>query len=186
MSRIGKQPIPIPAGVKVAIENGSVQVEGPKGKLSTRLPQGVQVELKDGQLVAQRASDAKTHRANHGLARALLANTVTGVTEGFEKKLEVVGVGFRAQVASGYLRLGLGYSHPIQVPIPEGIEISVERAKKAIQQYVATITVKGISKQEVGQLAADIRALRKPDVYKGKGIRYEGEVIKLKVGKKGA
>ncbi|MEE8583539.1 MAG: 50S ribosomal protein L6, partial [Acidobacteriota bacterium] len=135
MSRIGKQPIPIPSGVKVAIENGSVQVEGPKGKLSTRLPEGVQVELKNGQLIAQRASDVKAHRANHGLARALLANAVTGVTEGFEKRLDVVGVGFRAKVADGFLNLGLGYSHPIQVPVPEGIEITVERGKKAIQQY---------------------------------------------------
>lgn len=186
MSRIGKQPIPIPSGVKVAIENGSVLVEGPKGKLSTSLPDGVQAELKDGQLITRRASDAKPHRANHGLARALLANTVEGVTQGFEKRLDVVGVGFRAEVQSGFLNLGLGYSHPIQVPIPEGIEITVDRSKKSIQQYIATISVKGIDKQAVGQLAADIRSLRKPDAYKGKGIRYEDEQIKLKVGKKGA
>lgn len=186
MSRIGKQPIPIPSGVKVAVENGSVHVEGPKGKLSTRLPDGVQIEVKDGQVIAKRASNAKPHRANHGLARALLANTVEGVTQGFEKRLDVVGVGYRAEVQGGFLTLGLGFSHPVQVPIPEGIEISVDRAKKTIQQYIATISVKGIDKQAVGQLAADIRALRKPDAYKGKGIRYEDEMIKLKVGKKGA
>lgn len=185
MSRIGKMPIEIPSGVSVAIENGTVQVKGPKGKLSQSIPEGIKAELSDNRLMTHREGNEKRHRAYHGLVRSLLANAVEGVTKGFEKKLDLIGVGFRAEVRGKFLRLSLGYSHPILVPIPTGIEIEVDKSKKAIQQFVATITVKGFDKGRVGQMAADIRALRKPDVYKGKGIRYENETIKLKVGKKG-
>ncbi len=186
MSRIGKLPIEVPSGVKVAVEAGLVSVEGPKGSLTTPVPAGISCEMEDNCLVAHRSSDDKSQRALHGLTRALLNNAVVGVSKGFEKKLDVVGVGYRAEVKGSFLDLSLGYSHTIKVVIPQGIKVSVERGKKPIPQYVATITIEGADRQAVGQLAADIRALRKPDPYKGKGLRYTGEQIKLKVGKKGA
>ncbi|HLV02654.1 MAG TPA: 50S ribosomal protein L6 [Acidobacteriota bacterium] len=186
MSRIGRSPIRIPDGVKVNISDGSVRVEGPKGKLETPVPNGIQVKLEDGTLVASRSDDAPQSRALHGLTRALLANSVRGVSEGFEKQLDVVGIGYRAEVRGKSLNLSLGHSHPIEFPIPEGIEVKVEREQKAIPNYVATIKIAGPDRQQVGQVAADVRRLRSPDPYKGKGVRYAGEVVRLKVGKKGA
>ncbi|HSR70490.1 MAG TPA: 50S ribosomal protein L6 [Acidobacteriota bacterium] len=187
MSRIGKMPIEIPSGVKVSVEDGSLRVEGPKGKLNSPLPPGIEAEIGNSEVVLKRSGDSRSERAQHGLARALLANSVLGVTQGFEKRLDVVGVGYRAEVKGQWLNLTLGYSHPVQVPIPEDFEVDVDRdTKKPINQYVATLVIKGPDKAAVGQYAADLRALRKPDVYKGKGIRYENEHIKLKVGKKGA
>ncbi len=186
MSRVGKKPIDIPSGVKVDIGDSEVTVEGPKGKLSTRIMEGVRAEVSGSQLLAHRDSDEKSHRALHGLFRALLANTVTGVSKGFSKQLDVVGVGYKVDVKGPFLKLSLGYSHPILVPIPDGIEMKVDRVKKPISQYVATISISGADKGVVGQIAADIRKLRKPDPYKGKGLRYVGELVKTKVGKKGA
>ncbi|HSR53838.1 MAG TPA: 50S ribosomal protein L6 [Acidobacteriota bacterium] len=187
MSRIGKMPVEIPSGVKISVVDGALQVEGPKGKLNTPLPEGIKAQVEEKEVVLERRDDSRNQRAQHGLARALLSNSVLGVTEGFEKRLDVVGVGYRAEVSGPWLNLTLGYSHPVQVPIPESFEVSVDKSgKKAINQYVATLIIKGPDKAAVGQYAADIRSLRKPDVYKGKGIRYEGEHIKLKVGKKGA
>lgn len=186
MSRIGKQPVPIPKGLKVTVQDSDLLVEGPKGKLTTVIPAGIRAEVEDGSIVAHRKRDDKQSRSNHGLFRSLVANAVQGVSQGFEKRLDIVGVGYRAEVRGKFLALGLGYSHPILVPIPDGIEIEVERAKKPLPQYVATVSIKGIDKQVVGQMAADIRALRRPNVYKGKGIRYENELVRLKEGKKGA
>lgn len=186
MSRIGKQLIPLPSSVKVAIEQTSVAVEGPKGKLSVPVPQGIRIERRDGELAVQREADTKDLRAKHGLTRALLANAVKGVSEGWTKKLDVVGIGYRAEVRGRYVNLGLGFSHPIEFPIPEGLEITVQREQRAIPNYVATITISGADRYLVGQVAADIRALRPPDAYKGKGVRYADEVVRLKAGKKGA
>lgn len=187
MSRIGIQPIQIPDSVKVSVANQRVRVEGPKGKLETPVPKGIEVELKDdGTLVASRSDDEPKNRALHGLVRALLANSVLGVSEGFEKQLDVVGIGYRAEVRDKALTLSLGHSHPIEFPIPEGIEVKVEREQKPISNYVATIKIAGADRQKVGQVAAEVRGLRPPDSYKGKGVRYAGEEVRLKVGKKGA
>lgn len=161
-------------------------MEGPKGKLETPLPRGIEAEVGDNQLIARRKQESKDVRALHGLVRALMANAVQGVSDGFTRELDVVGIGFRAEVRGKFLGLSLGFSHPIDFPIPEGIQIAVEKLPRAISNYVTTIRVSGIDKQLVGQVAADIRELRPPDTYKGKGIRYAGEYIKLKVGKKGA
>lgn len=175
MSRIGKKPIPIPQGVEVKVEGGQVVVKGPKGALSQRVPTEIEVRVLDGEVRVERKAETRRARALHGLMRSLIANMVHGVTQGFEKRLEIVGVGYRAQLEGRTLRLALGYSHPVLYPIPEGINIEVPQPTK--------IVVKGIDKQKVGQVAAEIRALREPDSYKGKGIRYEGEVVRLKVGK---
>ncbi len=163
-----------------------MRVEGPKGKMETPVPRGIKIEETDGTLVARRANDEKRLRALHGLTRSLLANAVTGVTDGFQKELDVIGIGYRAEARGEFLNLSLGYSHPIEFPIPKGINVKVERATKPIQNYIATIVIKGIDKYQVGQIAADIRSLHPPDSYKGKGIRYANEVVRLKVGKKGA
>ncbi len=176
MSRIGRKPIPLPVGVKVQITPTAVEVQGPKGKLAVPLPAGIQFEQKDGTLVAVRQSEEQ--RALHGLARALVANAVHGVTEGFKKELDIVGVGYRAEVKGRNLMLTLGYSHPIEFPIPEGIQISVDK-----QTHVV---VSGADKYRVGQVAADLRRLRPPDPYKQKGIRLTGERLKKKAGKAGA
>lgn len=176
MSRIGRKPIPVPAAVKVHIEPAAVEVQGPKGKLTIRVPRGIHFEQKDGTLVALRESDEL--RALHGLARALVANAVRGVTEGFKKDLDIVGVGYRAEVKGKNVVFALGYSHPIEFPIPEGIQITVEK-----QTHVS---VAGADRGRVGQAAADIRALRPPDPYKQKGIRLVGERLKKKAGKAGA
>lgn len=175
MSRIGRKPIPIPQGVEVKIEGGLVTVIGPKGVLRHNVPPEIEVTVEDGEIKVHRKNDNKRSKALHGLTRTLLANMVTGVTQGFEKRLDIVGVGYRAQLEGNVLKLSLGYSHPVIYPIPEGIEIQVPQPTK--------IVIRGIDKQRVGQVAAEIRAFRKPDAYKGKGIRYEGEVVKLKAGK---
>jgi large subunit ribosomal protein L6 len=176
MSRIGRKPIPLPSGVKIAIQGGKIDVQGPKGKLSLAVPQGISFEQKDGVLTALRVSDEQ--RAVHGLARALVANAVTGVTTGFKKELDIVGVGYRAELKGKTVAFALGKSHPINFPIPEGIQVAVEKQTHLI--------VSGADKGQVGQVAADMRALRPPDPYKQKGVRITGERLKKKAGKAGA
>lgn len=175
MSRIGKRPIPIPQGVEVKIDGALVEVRGPKGTLSHEVPPEIEVGVSDGQIWVRRKDESRRAKALHGLNRTLIANMVEGVTKGFEKKLEIVGVGYRAALEGKALKLTLGYSHPVIYPTPEGIEISVDNP--------TSITVRGIDKQRVGQVAAEIRALRPPEPYKGKGIRYAGEEIRRKAGK---
>lgn len=177
MSRIGKLPIPIPSGVEVKTTGADVQIKGPKGALSRSFPSAVTVATEDGNIVVTRSGDDKPAKALHGLTRALLNNMVLGVTEGFKKNLEVLGVGYRANVQGKTLVMELGYSHPINFPFPEGIEIKVEKN---------LITVEGADKEKVGQAAAEIRAFRKPEPYKGKGVRYSGERVRTKVGKRNA
>jgi len=186
MSRIGKQQINVPSGIKISIERSRVILEGKKGKLEVPVPPGIEVELSDSALQAKRVDDSGQSRAFHGLTRALLANAVKGVEEGFVKKLDVVGIGYRAEMRGKYLNLTLGHSHPTEFPVPEGIEISVAREPRTTANYVTTISVGGYDLQRVGQIAADIRALRPPDAYKGKGVRYSDEEVRTKVGKKGA
>lgn len=178
MSRIGRKPISLPPSVEIKIEDGVITVKGPKGVLSQSIPEDITIEQQESELLVTRPSDAKKHRAFHGLTRALVANMVTGVTAGFEKKLEMVGVGYRAQMQGNKLVINIGFSHPIEIEPPAGIEFEVPAVTK--------ITVKGIDKQLVGNTAADIRAIRKPEPYKGKGLRYENEVIRRKAGKTGA
>ena len=186
MSRIGKKPITVPGGVKVTIGDRMLEVEGKLGKLTAPIPSGISFEMKDGVLTAIRSSDDKPYPGYHGLARALAANCVRGVTEGFSKDLDVVGIGYKVEAKPNAITLAIGYSHPIEFPIPKGISIKVDRQPRTIQNYVATINIFGSDKQLVGQVAADIRSLKQPDAYKGKGLRYANEAIKLKVGKKGA
>lgn len=176
MSRIGKLPIDIPSGVTITVDDQQVSVSGPKGNLSERLIEGITVRQEDQTFVVERISDEPKYRANHGLMRSLIANMVTGVTQGFEKKLELVGVGFRVALAGNGLKLNLGYSHEVNYTLPAGVTAAVEQN---------VITVSGISKQQVGQAAAEIRALRKPEPYKGKGIKYADERIIRKSGKSG-
>ncbi|HXW61168.1 MAG TPA: 50S ribosomal protein L6 [Candidatus Acidoferrales bacterium] len=176
MSRIGNKPVPVPTGVKVEIKDGVVDVQGPKGKMKIPVPRGVHFEQKDGKLIAQR--EAEEHRAVHGLARALVANAVTGVTAGFKKELDVVGVGYRAELKGRNLVIALGFSHPVEFPIPEGIQIAVDKQTHLI--------VSGADKGQVGQVAANLRGLRPPDPYKQKGVRITGERLKKKAGKAGA
>src|SRR5580692_710903 len=176
MSRIGRKPIPVPAGVKVQLSPAAVEVQGPKGKMSVGVPRGIRFEQKDGVLNALRDTDE--HRALHGLARALVANAVRGVTEGFKKDLDIVGVGYRAELKGKNVVFALGYSHPIEFPVPEGILITVEKQTR--------LSVSGADRAKVGQVAANIRALRPPDPYKQKGIRLVGERLKKKAGKAGA
>lgn len=175
MSRIGKNPIPIPQGVEVKLDGSTLEVKGPKGSLTHIIPEGISLQIEDGIISVKRNGDAKRIRSLHGLTRTLIANMVTGVTQGFEKRLEIVGIGYRANLQARTLQLSLGYSHPVIYPIPENIEVVVERQ--------TNITVKGIDKQKVGQVAAEIRAFRKPEPYKGKGIRYVGEGIRRKATK---
>ncbi len=178
MSRIGKKPIALPKGVTVKIEGGTVAVQGPKGKLDTKLPPGIRMEQQDGHLVAIRENDSQS--AVHGLARALVNNAVEGVTKGWTRDLEIVGIGYRAEMkGKGTVVFSLGYSHPIEYPLPSGIEVAVD-AKQT------KLTVSGIDRQKVGQVAAEMRSLRPPDPYKNKGVRYAGERLKKKVGKTGA
>ena len=185
MSRVGKKPITIPAGVTVAINDAELEVKGPKGTLKTPIPTGVTFKEEDGSLVAERAG--KDNAAVHGLARALANNAVVGVTEGFKKDMDVVGVGYKVDVQGNKLMFALGYSHPIEYLLPDGIEAKTERVntKTTINQYQTTITLSGIDKQRLGQVAAELNRLRKPDAYKGKGIRYADKVYKLKPGKTG-
>jgi large subunit ribosomal protein L6 len=172
--------------VKVNVGEGLLEVEGKRGKLSSPIPKGIRFELNGGELNVTRESDEAPLPAYHGLARALAANNVQGVTEGFSRALDIVGIGYKADAKPKYVTLNLGYSHPIEFPLPEGIAVKVEKQNKTIQNYATTITVTGADKELVGQIAADIRSLRRPDPYKGKGVRYVNEVVRLKVGKKGA
>ena len=183
MSRIGKKPIALPKGVKVKIDDGTIEISGPKGSLRTQVPEGVTFRMDGTSLVAERESDDKA--ALHGLARALVNNAVVGVTDGFTRQLDIVGVGYKAELQKTRLMFSLGYSHQIEFPIPKGIEVKVERINKPITQYQTTLTITGIDRQQVGQVAADIRSLRRPDPYKGKGVRYANEQLKLKPGKTG-
>jgi len=186
MSRVGKSPIKIPGGVKVTIGDGVLEIIGKKAKLSSPIPAGIHFKLEGDELTAHRESDDKPLPGYHGLARALAANNVIGVTQGFSKSLDVVGIGYKVDAKKHTVTFSLGYSHPIEFPIPEGIEVKLERQTRAISNYVTSIIVSGANKQLVGQVAADMRNLRKPDAYKGKGLRYTGEIVRLKVGKKGA
>ena len=178
MSRIGKKPIAIPQGVKVLIEGNMVKVQGPKGALETRVPQGITLTQQDGHLVAQRENDGQS--ALHGLTRALINNAVEGVTKGWNRDLEIVGIGYRAELkAKNIVVFTLGYSHPIEYPLPDGISVAVDPKQMRL-------SVSGIDRQKVGQVAAEMRSLRPPDPYKNKGVRYAGERLKKKVGKTGA
>ncbi len=178
MSRIGKKPIPIPDKVKVTLADGAIEVQGPKGKLRTPFPPGITFEVQDHSIVAKTLRDDPDLGKFHGLGRSLVANAVHGVTDGFKKELDIVGIGYRAEVKGRQVNFALGYSHPIVFDIPTGIEIAVDKNTH--------ITVTGIDRQLVGQVAANIRRLRKPDPYKQKGVRYTGEKLKKKVGKTGA
>lgn len=178
MSRIGKKPITIPKGVTINIQGNVVAVQGPKGKLETPLPSGVRMEQQDGHLVAIRENDS--YAAVHGLARALVNNAVDGVTKGWTRELEIVGIGYRAEMkGKGTVVFNLGFSHPIEYPLPSGIDVAIDPKQ-------TRLTISGIDRQKVGQVAAEIRSLRPPDPYKNKGVRYTGERLKKKVGKTGA
>jgi large subunit ribosomal protein L6 len=178
MSRIGKKPIVLPKGVSAQVSDGAVEVKGPKGQLRQPLPPGIKFELADGQLHAKTVREDKELGKFHGLGRSLVANAVVGVTEGFKKELDIVGVGYRAESKGKQVIFALGYSHPVVFDVPQGIEIAVSNQTH--------IVVTGVDRQLVGQVAADIRSMRKPDPYKQKGVRYTGEVLKKKVGKTGA
>jgi len=178
MSRIGRKPIALPKGVTVKIEGDTVAVQGPKGKLDTQLPRGIRMEQQDGHLVAIRENDSQS--AVHGLARALVNNAVEGVTKGWTRELEIVGIGYRAELkGKNMVVFSLGYSHPIEYPLPSGIDVAIDPKQ-------TKLTVTGIDRQKVGQVAAEMRGLRPPDPYKNKGVRYAGERLKKKVGKTGA
>ncbi len=178
MSRIGKKPIALPAGVKYAVEGNSILVEGPKGKVAALIPQGISLVKKADELIVERQNDSQA--GFHGLARALIYNAVTGVTTGWTKELDIVGIGYRAELkGKNMVVFTLGYSHPIEFPLPTGIEVVIDPKQ-------LHLTVAGIDRQKVGQVAADMRSLRKPDPYKNKGVRYTGEKLKKKVGKTGA
>ncbi len=177
MSRIGRQPIPLPTGVKYSVEGNTLLVEGPKGKVRQAIPSGIALETRDGHIHAVRESDSQA--AIHGLTRALVFNAVEGVTKGWSKDLDVVGIGYRVELKSNVVVFTLGYSHPIEFPLPTGISVAID-AKQT------RLTVSGIDRQKVGQIAADMRSLRKPDPYKNKGVRYVGEKLKKKAGKTGS
>ncbi len=180
MSRIGKSPIPIPSGVQVHVGNGVVQVKGAKGSILQPLPEGIEVTVKERSVEVKRSSDEARFRALHGLTRALLANAVTGVSAGFKRELDIVGVGYKAEAKGPQeMAFSLGYSHVVLYRAPEGVTLAYDGKANRV-------TVEGIDKQKVGQVAAEIRALRPPDPYKGKGVRYTGETLKLKAGKTGA
>jgi large subunit ribosomal protein L6 len=176
VSRIGKKPIPLPSGVEIAVEPELVRVKGPKGELEERISRVIAVEQQDGEVVVQRPSDRSEHKALHGLTRSLIANMVEGVTDGFEKRLEIQGVGYRAALRGKAIELSVGYSHTVTIEAPEGIEFEVPQPTQVV--------VRGISKQAVGEVAARIRKVRPPEPYKGKGIRYQGEYVARKVGKR--
>jgi len=178
MSRIGKKPITIPKGVTVKVQDGAVEVQGPKGKLRQGVPAGINFELADGTLLAKRSTDDPALGKFHGLARSLVANAVAGVTDGFKRELDIVGVGYRAEVKGKQIVFALGYSHPVVYDVPGGIDVAIDKQTH--------ITITGVDRQLVGQVAANIRRLRQPDPYKQKGVRYTGEVLKKKAGKTGA
>ena len=178
MSRIGKKPIPLPSGVKYKVDGNTVLVEGPKGKVSALVATGITLKTAEGNLLVERAGDDKA--AVHGLTRALVANAVQGVTKGWNKELDIVGIGYRAELkGKGTVVFSLGYSHPIEFPLPAGIEVAIDPKQ-------THVTVSGVDRQKVGQVAADMRSLRSPDPYKNKGVRYTGERLKKKAGKTGA
>jgi large subunit ribosomal protein L6 len=183
MSRVGKKIIDIPKDVKVNVTESEVAVEGPKGKLATAIPEGVSFKLEDGKLTAERQNDDYT--AIHGTARALVANAITGVSKGFTTEMDVVGVGYKAELKGRSILFALGYSHPIEFVLPEGVTAKVEKAARTINQYQTTIILSGIDKHLLGQTAANMHKLRKPDAYKGKGVRYAKRPMKLKPGKTG-
>jgi large subunit ribosomal protein L6 len=178
MSRIGRMPIQVPSGTKVEVEDGTFVAEGPKGRVTQPLFDGFPVKVDDNVITIERPGDAGPERARHGLLRALLANAVQGVSAGFTKQLDIVGVGYRAEVKGPQVQFALGYSHPVLYDIPEGITI-------AIDAKANRVTVSGADRQQVGQVAAEIRSLRRPDPYKGKGIKYTNEILRRKVGKAG-
>jgi len=177
MSRIGNQPVVLPKGVTFAVADGAMRVQGPKGSLQRKIVAGVNFAEEGGAVVVRREGDSPQHRAYHGLMRALLNNMVTGVSKGFERRLEIVGVGYKAELRGSSVVLNLGYSHPIEYAFPPGIHVQVEKNTKLV--------VSGIDKEQVGQVASELRAYRPPDSYKGKGVRYEGERVRLKAGKSG-
>ncbi len=183
MSRVGKKIIEIPKDVTINVTESAVEVQGPKGKLSTPIPAGVTFKLEDGKLTAERADDE--HTAIHGTARALVANAVRGVSEGFTQLMDVVGVGYKAELKGKSIHFALGYSHPIEFVLPEGVTAKVEKMQKTIAQYQTTVTISAIDKHLLGQVAANLHKLRKPDAYKGKGVRYADRPLKLKPGKTG-
>jgi len=177
MSRIGRMPIPVPQGTKVEVRDGLFVAEGPKGRVEQTLFEGYPVEVKDGAVEVTRSGDTGPERSLHGLLRALLANAVQGVSAGFTKQLDIVGVGYRAEVKGPQVQFALGYSHPVLYDIPEGIKVEIDKSNR--------VTISGADRQKVGQVAAEIRGLRRPDPYKGKGIKYTNEVLRRKVGKAG-
>ncbi len=178
MSRVGEKPIDIPKGVEVKIQGNTIMVKGPKGELRWDFPPSMSVQMSDGKITVHRPDDTRQKKALHGLTRSLIANMVKGVSEGFKKELEIVGVGYRVDLKGNKLIFNLGYSHPVEYELPEGIKAEVDHKARPIK-----LTIYGIDKQLVGQVAANLRALRPPDAYKGKGIRYAGEQLKLKPGK---
>lgn len=178
MSRIGKKPIPVPSNVEISIDGSNIRVKGPKGELARQIRPEISLKVEDGTLLVERSSEESQHRAYHGLTRALVANMVTGVTDGYRKTLDIIGVGYRAEKKGNTLVLTVGYSHQVTYPEPKGITLSTTSP--------TTVVVEGIDKQQVGQVAAEIRAVRPPEPYKGKGIRYTGEQVRRKAGKTGA
>ncbi|MFQ3573397.1 MAG: 50S ribosomal protein L6 [Thermodesulfovibrionales bacterium] len=178
MSRIGKKPIEIPQGVQIDVADSVIKVKSNKGELSYRIPSNIDVEIKDNKINVTRKGDEKNDRALHGLARTLIANMVTGLSQGYQKVLEITGVGYKAQLKGNSLIFSLGYSHPVEFALPQGITATVDEKQ-------TTITLKGVDKQLIGQTAANIRSIRPPDAYKGKGVRYAGQKLKLKAGKTG-
>jgi len=178
MSRIGKKPIDIPQGISIEVKQDVIKVKGAKGELNYTFPEGIKISVADGKIIVERSSDSKSHRSLHGLARSLVSNMVNGVSQGYTRVLEITGIGYRSQAKGGKLSFTLGYSHPIEYQLPEGI-------KAAVDEKQTTITLTGMDKQLLGQVAANVRGLRAPDAYKGKGVRHAGERIKLKAGKTG-
>lgn len=183
MSRIGRRPIELPEKVKLSVKNGEVIVEGPRGKLLREIPDGIDIAVEDREVVITRAADDRRSRATHGLTRALVANMVTGVSQGFTKGLRIAGLGYKAQFEDGTLTLQLNHSHPIVYKVPDGIEITVERAETVQNQPEIPLAIVGIDKQQVGQVAAIIRDFQRPEPYRGKGIKYQTEHIRRKAGK---
>lgn len=182
MSRIGRKPVPLPKGVSFSVQGESIEVKGPKGQMTKKIAPGITFSVENDVVQVAREGDARQQRAYHGLMRALLANMVHGVSKGFERKLEIIGIGYKAEVKGNQLVMNLGYSHPIEFPFPDGIKIDVEKGKGNVNSVVV---VTGIDKEQVGQVAAVLRGKRPPDSYKGKGVRYQGEYVRLKAGKSG-
>ncbi len=183
MSRVGKKPIEIPKDVKVNITNSAVEMQGPKGKLTATIPAGVTLKVDEGKLVAERQDD--DHTAIHGTVRALIANAIKGVSQGFSQEMDVVGVGYKAELKGRSIQFALGYSHTIEFVLPDGVTAKVEKLARTINQYQTTVTLSSIDKELLGQTSANMHRLRKPDAYKGKGVRYADRPMKLKPGKTG-